>query len=359
MKESKKIPSSIIKILLKIRGFNMLTFIDIENNLGTKVTLCNVGASIYDIKTLDKNGLQESIVYTTKNKDEFPYDNSYFGKTIGRTGGRISSSKFSLNNKDYVIESSDPNGLHGGSSSLAFKEFSSQKEETEDYIKIIFSYYSVDKESGYPGNLDLKVSYTLYKNNNVLNLEYDATCDQDTLLNLSNHTYFNLSGNAKNNILEHQLFINASKMERIEKLIPQEIISCSHIYSFKNMHAIKDNLFNKEIINNTNGYDFPYIFDEVNKNKEQIYLLDPISNRSLSIKTTYPVVVIYTCNYVGEEIMNNNKIAEPYNAVCLEAMYHPNTINSPFLKDKLDVLKKGQKYHEEITYTFNKEEKEC
>ncbi len=333
----------------------MITFIELKNKFDTEVTLCNVGASIYDIKTKDYKNNIESILYTTKNKNDFPYDGSYFGKTIGRTGGRVSGKKFTLNETEYEVLSDDPNGLHGGKDGLSFKEFDFDKKETEEFTEVVFSYLSKNLESGYPGNLSLKVIYRLFKNVNKLTLTYEGVSDEDTLLNLSNHSYFNLSGNAKRNILDQELFIDSTKMERIENLIPQEIVNCDYIYSFKNMHKIGDYLMHEEIINNTNGYDFPHIFDNCDINRYNAILKDSISKRVLKIKTTYPVVVMYTCNYHGDEIMNNKKEMDSYYAVCLECMYHPNTINSDFLKDKKDVLLKDTKYNETIEYYFDVE----
>ncbi len=332
--------------------FKLITFIEMFNSCGTCVTLCNVGASIYDIKTKDKDNNIESILYTTKNKNDFPFDGSYFGKTIGRTGGRISNGIFELNGYYYRIVSKDPNGLHGGIDGLSFKIFDYHKTENSDYTEVVFSCLSPDLESGYPGNLNLKVTYRLYKNENKLTVTYEGISDKDTLLNLSNHSYFNLSGDAKSDILNHELFINASRMEKIENLIPKEIEKCSDIYSFKSMHKIGDNLMNEEIIKNTNGYDFPYLFDDVDLTMSNIILRDNNSKRVLKIKTSYPAVVIYTCNYVGDEMMNNNKMAMPYYAVCLECQNLPNTINSPFLPDKKDVLKAMSPYKETIEYYF-------
>ena len=337
----------------------MVSFIEMRNRFHTIVTLCNVGASIYDIKTLDKNKKLESILYTTDKEDDFLTERSYLGKTIGRTGGRISNSKFILNGKEYIINSNDPNGLHGGVDGVSYKEFEYNKYETNEYFEVLFSYYSNDLESGYPGDLILKVIYRLYKNINKLTVTYDAIASKDTLLNISNHSYFNLSGNSKDNILNHELFINSSKMERIEKLIPQEIVDCEEIYSFKNSHKIGDYLMDKEIIDNTNGYDFPYIFDEINKDKFNIILKDDNSKRVLKIKTSYPTVVVYTCNYTEDKIMNNKNKMTPYYAVCLECMYHPNTINSDFLKDKKDILLKNKKYNETIDYYFEVENEEA
>ncbi|MBQ7641477.1 MAG: galactose mutarotase [Acholeplasmatales bacterium] len=333
----------------------MVSFIEMRNNFKTIVTLSNLGASIYDIKTVDKDNKIESILYTTKKEEDFITERSYLGKTIGRTGGRISNSKFKLNDIEYVIKSNDPNGLHGGIDGVSYKEFEYHKVEAEDYFEVKFSYYSNDLESGYPGDLIINVIYRLYKNINKLTVTYDAIASKDTLVNLSNHSYFNLSGNSKDNILNHELYINASKMERIEKLIPQEIVDCKEIYSFKNMHKIGDYINDKEIIDNTNGYDYPYIFDDDTIDKFNVLLKDDNSKRILKIKTSYPTVVVYTCNYTEDKIMNNGEVMTPYYAVCLECMYHPNTINSDFLKEKKDILLKNKKYKETIEYYFGVE----
>ena len=118
------------------------------------------------------------------------------------------------------------------------------------------------------------------------------------------------------------------------------------------LYKIGKFIFDPEIKNNTNGYDFPYIFDDANKDIFNVVLKDSTSGRSLSIKTTYPTVVIYTCNFTGREIMNNDKVMTPYYAVCLECMYHPNTINSDFLEEKKDILPKGVEYNNMIEYYF-------
>ena len=330
----------------------MPNFIELTNKFNTKVILCDIGASIYDIKTLDKDNNLESIVYTTKNRGDFENEKSYLGKTIGRTGGRISNSKFILNNVEYHIPSSDPNGLHGGNDGLSYKHFLYTVSDEKCYTEVVFSYYSKDMESGYPGNLTLNVIYRLYKNINKLTLTYEGRSSKDTLLNLSNHTYFNLSGDAKSNILSHNLYINSSKMERIEKLIPKEIVDCNELYSFKHEHKIGDYIKNKEIIDNTNGYDFPYIFDSSNEYDYKIRLYDPVSKRVLKLNTTYPAVVVYTCNYVSHDLMNNDEYMMQYYAICLEAMFHPNSINSKFLIKKNDILEKGKLYNQTIEYLF-------
>ncbi len=328
-----------------------MSFIELKNKYNTEVILCTIGASIVDIKTSDNLGNVSSIITTPKNRKDFPNATSYFGKTIGRTGGRISNSKFILNDREYTIPSNDPNGLHGGIDSLSYKEFSYKIREDDDAYICEFSIESPHLESGYPGNLSLDVIYKLYKNENKLTINYLATSDMDTLLNLSNHAYFNLNAESGNNILEHTLYINSSKMESIKNAIPSEIVTCNELYSFKNPHQIKDYLFDESIINNTNGYDHPYIFDS--NSNEQIVLFDNVTKRKLTVSTSYPAVVVYTCNYIEDIVMNNNRKQKQYDSICLECMYLPNSINSDFIDDKKDILRKDKVYNEYISFKFN------
>lgn len=324
--------------------------ITLKNKYSTEVTLSSLGASILDIKTLDYKNELGSIVIVPKDKEKFYTSTSYFGKTIGRTGGRITNGKFALNGKQYQIISNDKNGLHGGNDGLSYKDFDTFESESNEAYLCEFKYFSKDLESGYPGNLKVSVLYKLYKNENKLDIVYNGECDQDTLLNLSNHSYFNLNANSGKGILDHTLYINASKMEKLENMIPKGIYNCEEKYSFKKPHKIGDYLFDKEIIDSANGYDFPYIFDDNNGNKIELY--DDVSKRKLIVNTTYPVVVVYTCNYCDDLIINNDRKIKPYDAVCLECMYHPNTINSDFLSEKKDVLKKGKIYNEVISFSF-------
>lgn len=333
-----------------------MKFFTLKNDFKTEVILSNVGASIYNIKTVDKNDVLESILLTTKEKDDFNKETSFLGKTIGRTGGRIANSRFVLNNKKYVINSNDPNGLHGGVDTLGYKVFDYEEIDGNDYSGIRFSYFSKDMESGYPGNCDIVVEYRLYNNANKLVISYIAKSDKDTLINLSNHAYFNLSGDCKDKIFDHQLYLNSSKYVEIKNALPVGIKDTNEIYSFKEMHNIGKYLFDDEIINNTNGYDFPYLFDDIGIDYKNLSLVEPNSKRKLDIHTTYPCVVVYTCNYIDDKIGNNGKAMEPYSAVCLECMYVPNSINNNFIEEKKDILRANHTYNESIELCFGLEE---
>ena len=332
----------------------MLKLIKLENNLKTRVTLCSYGASIYDIETLDKNGNLESIVVVPNDEEIFKFNDGYYGKTIGRTSGRIKDSKYTLNGIEYTIPTKDPNGLHGGDDSIAFKDFDYKIIESEASTTVEFIYHSKDMESGFPGNAEIKIAYVLHKNENKLEAIYEAVSDKDTLMNITNHSYFNLSGNNKRDVLNHNLYINSSKMVKLDNMIPCCIAECGDKYSFKTPHKIKDFIFDSEIKVSANGYDFPYIFDEENVNLDNVKLTDEESGRNLTIATTYPAVVVYTCNYPGDTVVNSNqKPLVIHGAICLECQYLPNAINSDFIEDKKEILRKNEKYFNKIIYKFN------
>lgn len=173
-------------------------------------------------------------------------------------------------------------------------------------------------------------------------------------MNITNHTYFNLSGNNKRNILEHKLYINSSKMMKLENMIPVKIEECEEKYSFKKEHLVGDFIFDSDIKTSANGYDFPYLLDEVDENLDNIILTDEASGRRLRVSTTYPAVVIYTCNYPGGLVVNSNKKElEIHGAICLECQYLPNAINCDFVKNKDEILYKNTKYFNKIIYKFN------
>ncbi len=331
----------------------MSKFIELTNNFNTKLILSACGASIYDILTADKDNNIESILATPLDKIDFENATSYFGKSLGRTAGRIEGGVFELDDVKYTVNSNDPNGLHGGLESISYKEFDFiQQEDDEKYI-VIFAYNSPDMESGYPGNVNYKITYYLYKNKNQLEVAYEAISDKKTLMNMANHAYFNLSGNVKRNILNHELYLNSSRLGRLDNLIPREIMNASNIYSFKEPHKIGDYITNPEIINSANGYDFPYLFDEVGLSYKNVELKDNESGRKLEIYTSYPCCVVYTCNYPEDVVVNNGLKLKQYEAVCLECSYFPNSINSDFMTVKKDILDKDTNYFERVIYKFN------
>lgn len=336
-------------------GKQMNNIYKLENKKGLKIILSSIGAGIVDIIAPDRNGVEESILIHPKNIDEYAYSSCYFGKPTGRTAGRIENGSFEINNQKYEIVKAKGNkhALHGGVDGWAFKEFKVEQKADKEYQYIVFKYYSKDGEGGYPGNLRASISYRLSNEKNVLRVEHHGQTDKDTLLNLTNHAYFNLSGDGKRNILDHILYIDASKFGEVNQdIIATGIKDVDEVYDFKIPHEIGKYIETSECQNNSRGYDNPFIIDQPGEHSVSAFLLDRISGRYIKIKSSYECAVFYSTNYPDPIIVNHGESLKRYDGCCLEFQHFPNGVNSSFLSHKKDVLRKNEKYQEFIEYEF-------
>ena len=320
----------------------MLKIVKLTNKSGIVVELINIGATIKSIKLPNEKGILENITLTHASDGDYLKNKGYFGSTVGRTSGRISNSKYILNGKEYVIEDAR-NGLHGGKEGFSFKEFEIFNESSSS---VTFKYFSADLEGGYPGNLDVVVEYILNEDNQLL-INYQGNSDQDTLLNLTNHSYFNLSGDACDLILDHQLVIEGShKLEVDSRLLPTgELIPVDGtIYDFNQPKKIRSIFKGKSLSEDFLGLDDTWILDGkiilVNKNKK----------RRMTIETTYPAVVIYTLNFPSDQLLDNGSRTKMHHGICFECQFEPNGINI----DKFNsaILRQNKTYKHQIKYTF-------
>ena len=326
--------------------------ITLKNKYSTEVTLSSLGASILDIKTLDYKNELGSIVIVPKDKEKFYTSTSYFGKTIGRTGGRITNGKFALNGKQYQIISNDKNGLHGGNDGLSYKDFDTFESENNEAYLCEFKYFSKDLESGYPGNLNVSVLYKLYKNQNKLDIVYNGECDQDTLLNLSNHSYFNLSGNAKSSVLGQKLVINSDYIGEVDEyLIPtgKNIEVKNTPFDFNNIKEVGKDINEENIqLKYGSGYDHPWILNKKKENDVMFYHKE--SGRCLEIKTNQKAIVCYSMNFTDDLIMECGRVGKKHDAICFEAQSLPVGYDDCFINDI--ILRNGEVYDNETIYKF-------
>lgn len=314
----------------------------IKNEYQTIVFL-NYGATIYQWFAFED---QTNIVITNKNLiDYLDPANGFFGSTIGRYANRINQGKFILNDKSYTLRPNfhGNNHAHGGNDGFWRKKFDVV---THDETKIVFRYVSKDLEENYPGNLSLDVTYQLIKNK--LHLTYEAISDQDTIINITNHTYFNLSN--EESILNHRLYVSSNRvLETNQDLIPTgKMISLTEkSYDLRNNPLIKDTINDPDLFK-TQGIDLTYMFEE-NRNVILSY-----NNRRLSISTSYPSVQIFTGNIIfPQKFLNRTKVK--HYGVAIEPQFEPDAINHPHFSDV--VLKKDQKYFHTIEYEINEEKK--
>lgn len=336
----------------------------LTNKNGASVDLSDFGATIVSIKVPDRTGKMVDI--TQGYKDVTPYETApvgHAGGTIGPCANKIANGEFVIARTKFELEKNKDNGkthCHGGSQGLDVKLWNSKV--LPDGME--FTYTKADMENGYPGNVNIKVTYK-FDNDNNLHIQYLADTDKDTLLNLTNHTYFNLDGedNAQeNSVLEHIVKLpNSSKItENSELAIPTgKFINIENTpFNFKDYHQIKDSINNDyEQLKIGAGYDQNYCIDNYD-GKTLIEIADIKSDKTginLKVSTNLPGFQFYTANHLGKLSQPSGKSNMRYekrSALCIEPQFYPNAINTEEFEEK-GILKKGEKYQREIVYSFS------
>lgn len=318
----------------------------LKNGKGSTVTLSNYGATITGWTFPDKEGKVDQIVIGFDSLSGYLQHPPYFGATIGRFGNRIAKGKFKLEGKDYTLATNDgPNHLHGGK--VGFDKVVWEVSIPDSSKPAVdFHYVAKDGEEGYPGNLDVTVHYAL-TDDNELHITYDATTDKPTIINMTNHSYFNLSGNLENTILGEKLQLNADQYTPVANLIPTgQILTVKGTpYDFTTPHTIG------EMIAKTDScYDHNFVLNTKGDiSKPAAILSDPKSGRELTMYTTNIGVQVYTsCYLTGQYIAHNNQKTIKFAAVTLETQHYPDSPNQPNFPSV--ELKPGEKYHQETIY---------
>ncbi|MDC7763704.1 galactose mutarotase [Priestia aryabhattai] len=323
------------------------------NDEGLKITCLDYGCVISNIEMPDSEGKIESVVLGFDSIEEYQKYSPYFGAVVGRVAGRIGGAEFQLNDETYRLEKNEGNNhLHGGSEGFSHKIWHAKTIDASDHVGVEFTYVSKDGEEGYPGNLEVKVTYTL-TNKNEFHISYEGTTDQDTLINLTNHTYFNLSGNLKETVLDHVLKLKSNEfLELNDDLLPTgETISVTDTpFDFREGHSLKEGVESTHPQNVLvdKGYDHPFLLEAETEN--QMSLFDPASGRKIEVKTDQPSVVLYTGNHLDEEFEIRGVHSEKYLGVCLETQGLPDAIHHKHFPSC--VLKPGEKYEASTHYTF-------
>jgi aldose 1-epimerase len=321
----------------------------IINDQGTEITAINYGCIITRIMTTDKNGHLENIILGYEALEDYLSDSNYLGAIVGRVAGRIRGGSFELDGKKYTVAQNDrTNHLHGGIK--GFDKVVWNAEIIEDGV--CFSYVSKEGEEGYPGNLSVEVMYTL-NNENEFSIRYKAKTDQKTLLTLTNHSYFNLSGNRKRNILNHTLTLKSDEfLELDESLIPTGHIAevTDTPFEFRMGKVIGTGVTSKHPQNVLagNGYDHPFLLNTNYDN--EIILKDGESGRTLTVETDEPAVVVYTGNALQYNKDIQDMSSSKYLGICLETQGFPDAIHHSHFPSI--ILDKGQLYSSVTTYKF-------
>lgn len=309
----------------------------IENKY-QKITILNYGATIYQWHAF--SDMRNIVISNVRLDDYLNPDNAFMGATIGRVANRIGDAKFKLNGITYYLDKNFyPASGHGGNESFFRQKFEVVTHEKE-LLKL--KYFSKHLESNYPGNVSFYVTYQL--KDNELDIVYEATTDQDTLLNITNHSYFNLSNEP--NILNHKLKATSSKMLDTDKdLVPTGKITdnTNTVLDFNKERVLKEIIFDKSVLDKVDGLDHFFLFDS--KKKAEIVL--SYKNKSLIINTTYPGFQAYSFQKrVYQPLLN--RTYEKYIGITFEPHIEPDSINHPSFNTI--VLKAGEKYYHTISY---------
>lgn len=331
-----------------------VTAYTLTNNNGYEVTCLDYGCIISKLLVPDQNGTFENVVLGFDRLEDYHNYSSYFGATIGRVAGRIDKAAFQLDGETYKLPVNDgQNHLHGGHKGFDKVIWDTRVIDQKDKVGLEFSYFSPDGEEGYPGNLRVKVIYML-NDLNEFSIAYEGEADQTTLLNLTNHTYFNLSGHLKRDVLNHYLTMDASAYLPLTKqLIPMGKLASVENTDFdfrKRRQIISGAQSNHEQnILAGNGYDHPFVLNT--NHQQEIVLEDRESGRNLVVETDEPCVVLYTGNQLGDDFSIRGVQSKKYLGLCLETQKHPDAINHPSFPSI--VLKQGDVYQSTTTYSFN------
>lgn len=323
----------------------------LENKNGMKAQFIDYGANLVSLFVPDKDGKFADVVLGFDNVAAYEVNGCFFGSFIGRHGNRIGDAKFELNGTTYELEKNDgKNNLHGGTP--GYNKVMYQAETGEN--SVTFSRVSPDMEQGYPGNLEISVTYTL-TDDNELKLDYKAKSDKDTLCNVTNHSYFNLKGHNGGDITDHEVWIQANGFtETTDDLIPTgKIIDVTGTpMDFRTKKAIsKDIGADYEPLILAGGYDHNFALDKKTKGVEKVAeVSESTSGRTMEVYTDLPGMQLYTGNFIVKEEGKEGAEYTKRNGVCFETQYFPNSINIPSFEFCL--LKAGDTFTSTTIYKF-------
>ncbi|MGH7493328.1 MAG: aldose epimerase family protein [bacterium] len=333
-----------------------ISLFTLQNTLGMKATLINYGAILTSLYTLDRNGHFDDVVLGFPSVDGYLKEHPFFGGTIGRYGNRIGKGKFKLDGVEYKLATNDgENHLHGGDKGFDKVVWSAEPARQDGAVGVKFTYLSKDGEEGYPGTLSSSVTYWL-TSNNELKIEYQATTDQATPVNLTHHSYFNLAGQGKGDILNHHLEIFADRFTPVDKglittgeLLPVEDTPMD----FRQPHAVGEHIDgDDEQLKFGLGYDHNWVLNSTNGSlalAARVY--EPASGRMLEVWTTEPGLQFYSGNFLdGTLTGKDGRLYRRRYGFCLEAQHFPDSPNKPGFPST--ILQPGEAYNTQTIYRF-------
>jgi aldose 1-epimerase len=329
----------------------------LTNTLGIEARIITYGGTVVSLNVPDRNDRFGDIVLGFDSIGDYEEYSRYFGALIGRYANRIAKGRFSLNGKEYTLAvNNGENHLHGGVKGFDKVVWTGRPFIDESGANLELSYFSRDGEESYPGDLNLTVIYTLTESNE-LKIEYSATTDQDTIVNLTNHSYFNLASAGSGEVLDHEMMINADTFTPTDSgAIPTgELRDVNRTpFDFTRSKTIGADIdTDDEQIKFGHGYDHNFVLNKAGNNlSHAATVFEPTSGREMEVYTTEPGIQFYSGNYLDGSVKGKNgRIYERRSAFCLEAQHFPDSPNKPQFPST--VLKPGERYSQVTVYKFS------
>lgn len=330
---------------------NTVEKVIIANSKGMRAEVCTLGAALVSLFVKDKNGEERDIVLGYDNPADYLKHTTYFGATVGRNGNRIRDGKFTLNGTEYVLEKNDgENNLHSGANGLSNKEWEIEKEAENS---VTLSCVSKDLEQGFPGNMTVKVTYTVGEEND-LSIDYEAVSDKDTVANFTNHSYFNLGGHDSGTMVNQKLKLFSSKFTPVDGVL----IPTGEMRDVKNtpMDFTDFKVIGKEIdakdeqLKFGGGYDHNFIVDGEGFRIMAEALCED-TGIHMKAYTDAPAVQFYAGNFIGDQVGKGGAAYKDRHGFCLESQYCPDAVNNSAFESP--ILKSGETYRTRTVYQFS------
>lgn len=324
----------------------------LSNDNGIVIKILTLGGIITDIEVPDSNGISENIVVGWKDLNNYIDDTSYAGSIVGRSSGRITDGKIKIGDKLYeTTKNQGLNTLHGGNEGFNKKIWKDSVEVNDKEVSLILEASSNDGEEGFPGNLKLRVVYSL-NNKNEFSIKNQGISDKDTILNMTNHSYFNLSGNIKRNVLDERLTVKSNKIATIreDSALTGDLIDVNGTpFDFNTSKKVGEDIREAHRqLELGNGYDHPWVLTE--DEGYNIKLEDDISGRVMEVYTDRKAVVIYSTNFPVDKELYNGNIEGKYDGICFETQNLPIGENYKFIEDS--VIRAGEEYKATTVFKF-------
>lgn len=335
----------------------------LTNANGVELRAMNYGGIILSLRVPDRDGNVDDVVLGYETLDKYLDESPYFGAIVGRYANRIAGGRFTLNGKTYDLATNNgPNHLHGGTVGFDQRVWAARPFVGEHGAGIELSYTSPDGEEGYPGTLDTTVRYTLTDDNQLI-VYYEATTTETTPVNLSQHTYFNLAGDGRRDVLDHRLTLNANRFTPVDAtLIPtgelRPVAGTPFDFTAPTPIGARIDADHPQIAYG-GGYDHNFVLDRSEAGKDSLALaarvVEPQTGRVLTVHTTAPGVQLYTGNFLdGSLTGKDGAVYDRHYGFCLETQHFPDSPNQSTFPST--ILQPGETYRSRTIFTFSTQE---